>query len=232
MTLPAILRLVGENLGEVRGSARGTNDQDTERKGKIVVLAYDHSVVAETTDKTDLGGTPGTPSGKRSHGLFKITKPLDRSSPVLQKAARDGELFTTFVLQCYREPPAGGGPKGVREDRHWKIVLKNARIATIKTFMLNVRVPKDASLPEMEDVSFTYETIGFGWEALTGNGGEVGTAESAALPGDFRKSDGQMIAKRIVDGAIGAISKDIGTKVATFLKTEGKQMFLDALKEK
>ena len=120
----------------------------------------------------------------------------------------------------------------MREDRHWKIVLKNARIASIKSYMLNVRNPANSALPEMEDVAFTYETIGFGWEALTGNGGEVGTAESAALTGDFRKSDGQMIVKRIVDGAIAAVSKDIGTQVATFLKAEGKKMFLDALKEK
>lgn len=232
MTQPAILRLVGEKQGDIRGSARGRNAQDTDRKGKIVVLAYDHTVVAEATAKTDPFGTPGTPSGKRTHGLFTITKPLDRASPLLQKAAGDGELFTTFVLQCFRVPPAGGGPKGVLEEGHWKVVLKNARIATIKTYMLNVRVPKNSPLPEMEDVAFTYETIGFGWEALTGSAGEVGKAEAAAMTGDFARSDGHMIAKRIVDGAIAKVSTEIGTQVAKFLKDEGKKMFLDALKEK
>ncbi|MBL8752716.1 MAG: type VI secretion system tube protein Hcp [Planctomycetes bacterium] len=232
MTMYAILKLVGENLGEVKGSARGASDSDSERKGKIVVLAYDHTVTAEATDKTDLGGKAGTPSDKRTHGLFTITKQVDRASPTLQKAAGTGEVFPTFVMQCFRVPPAGGGPKGVREEGHWKVVLKNARIASIKTYMLNVRVPKNSSLPEMEEVAFTYETIGFGWKALTGNAGEEATVDAAAMAGDFSKSDGHMIAKRIVDGAIGAVSKDIGTKVAAFLKDEGKKMFLDALKEK
>jgi type VI secretion system secreted protein Hcp len=235
MTMPAILKLVGDKQGDIKGSARGRNNNDTERKGKIIVFGYDHTVLAEASDKTDPLGTPGTPSDKRTHGLFTITKPLDRSSPLLQKAARDGEVFTTFELQCFRVPPAGGGPSGVIEEGHWKVVLKQARIASIKTYMLNVRVPKNAPLPEMEDVAFTYETIGFGWSALTGNPtnpGEVGSEESAALVGDFRKSDGHMIAKRIVDGAIGAVSKNIGTQVAKFLKDEGKKMFLDALKEK
>lgn len=232
MTQPAILRLVGEKVGEVRGSARPRNDKDTERKGKIVVLAYDHTVVAEATAKTAPLGKPGTPSDKRTHGLLTITKPLDRASPILQKAAGEGDVFSTFVLQCFRVPPAGGGPNGVLEEGHWKIVLKGARIASIKTYLLNVRKPSNSALPEMEDVAFTYDTIGFGWQALTGNAGEVATVDAAALAGDFRKADGHMVAKRIVDAAFQNVGQEIGKQLAGFLKTEGKQMFLDALKEK
>ena len=232
MTLPAILRLVGKKVGDVRGSARPRDAKDTERKGRIVVLAYDHTVVAEATDKTAPLGKPGTPSDKRSHGLFVVTKPLDRATPTLHKAACEGDEFSTFVLQCFRVPPAGGGPNGVLEEGHWKIVLQGARIAWIKTVMKNVRVPANSALPEMEEVAFTYDTIGFGWAALTGNGAETFTKESSALTGDFRKSDGHMIAKRIVDKACEQVGGEIGKQVAAFLKDEGKKMFLDALKEK
>lgn len=232
MTLPAILRLVGKKVGDVRGSARPRDAKDNERKGKIVVLAYEHTVVAETTDKTSPLGKPGTPSDKRTHGLFTITKPIDRASPTLQKAAIEGDEFTTFVMQCYRVPPAGGGPNGVLEEGHWKVVLQGARIASIKWLMKNVRTPANSAMPEMEEVTFTYDTIGFGWAALTGNGGEVATVEAAAMSGDFRKSDAEMIGKRIVDNAGKAIGGEIGKQVGAFLKDEGKKMFLDALKEK
>lgn len=232
MTLPAILRLVGKKVGDVRGSARPRDAKDNERKGKIVVLAYEHTVVAEATDKTSPLGKPGTPSDKRTHGLFTITKPIDRASPTLQKAAIEGDEFTTFVMQCYRVPPAGGGPNGVLEEGHWKIVLQGARIASIKWSMKNVRVPANSALPEMEEVTFTYDTIGFGWAALTGNAGEVATVDAAAMSGDFRKSDAEMIGKRIVDHAGKAIGDEIGKQVGAFLKDEGKKMFLDALKEK
>lgn len=232
MTLPAILRLVGKKVGDVRGSARPRDAKDSERKGKIVVLAYEHTVVAEATDKTSPLGTPGTPSDKRTHGLFTITKPIDRASPMLQKAAIEGDEFTTFVMQCYRVPPAGGGPNGVLEEGHWKVVLQGARIASIKWLMKNVRVPANSAMPEMEEVTFSYDTIGFGWAALTGNGGEVATVEATAMSGDFRKSDAEMIGKRIVDNAGKAIGGEIGKQVGAFLKDEGKKMFLDALKEK
>ena len=98
--------------------------------------------------------------------------------------------------------------------------------------MKNVRVPANSTMPELEEVSFTYETIGFGWQALTGNGGEVATVDAAAMSGDFRKSDADMIGKRIVDNAGKAIGSEVGKQIGTFLKEEGKKMFLDALKEK
>lgn len=232
MTLPAILRLTGKKVGDVRGSARPRDAKDNERKGKIVVLAYEHTVVAEATDKTSPLGKPGTPSDKRTHGVFTITKPIDRASPILQKAAAEGDEFTTFVLQCFRVPPAGGGPNSVLEEGHWKVVLQGARIASIKWSMKNVRVPANSAMPELEEVAFTYESIGFGWQALTGNGGEVATVDAAAMSGDFRKSDAEMIGKRIVDNAGKAIGGEVGKQIGAFLKDEGKKMFLDALKEK
>ncbi|MBX3464877.1 MAG: type VI secretion system tube protein Hcp [Planctomycetes bacterium] len=235
MTLPAILKLVGNKVGAVRGSARRRDDKDRSREGLIVVLAYEHLVAAEREEKTGPLARTGWPSARRNHGHLVITKPLDRATPILHKAHDEGDVFSQFVLQCYRVPPAGGGPAGVLEEAHWTIQLTGARIASIRTWMRNVRVPANSAMPECEEVAFTYDAIACVWEALTGNpqsAGQVARAESPALVGDFSRSDGNMIAKRLTDRFARDIGTAVGRQLGDFVKAEGKQLFLDALKEK
>lgn len=226
MTMTAFLTLVGDKLGPIKGSAR----QKT-REHKIAVIAYQHLVTAVRSEGGVLGGA-GMPTEKRNHGAFVVTKEIDRATPKLHEAHGTGERFSTFELQCFRVPPAGGGPKNVLEEAHWTVQLKGARVTKIRTFLANVRLPKNSTMPEYEEVEFSYDTIGFGWSALTGNAGEVFKKESAALTGDFTKEDASMIAQRLASGVVKDVGKEIGKQVAAFVKGEGKQMFLDALKEK
>lgn len=236
MTMPAILRLVGAKVGPVKGSARRASDSDLSREGKIVVVAYEHTVLAERADATEPLARPGAPGDKRTHGHLVITKPLCRATPILHKAQSLGDVFTDFALQCYRVPPAGGGRGAsfVREEGHWLLILQGARIASIRTWMRNPRAPAFAGMPECEEIAFTYDTIGFGWAALTGNPmspNETFKLESAALPGDFARADADMVAKRMVDKIGSDLGKSIGKQLGDFLKGEGKQLILDHLKQ-
>ena len=235
MTMPAMLKLVGGKVGAVRGSARARSDKDKSREGLIVVLAYEHLVTSQREESAAPLAKTGWPTAKRNHGHLVITKPIDRATPILHKAHDEGDVFTEFALQCYRVPPAGGGPSGVLEEAHWTIQLTGARIARINTWMRNVRVPANSAMPECEEIAFAYDAIGFGWAALTGNPqspAQVAKHEAAAMAGDFTRVDGNAIAKRLVDGVAADLGKAIGKQLGDFMKAEGKQLFLDALKEK
>jgi len=227
MTMTAFLKLAGDKVGEVKGSARQKG-----REYLISVIAFDHVVHAERYGDADPLGKTGMPTTKRRHGSLVLTKEVDRATPKLHEAHSRGDVFKTFSLHCWRVPPAGGGPKGIPEENHWTIHLANARIAAIRTVMKNVRVPANSTLPEMEEVEFTYDAIDYYWEALKGSDGSVAKQTCPAITGDFTKADANMLTYQIVSGAASDLSKSIGKQVGDFLKSDGKQMFLDALKEK
>lgn len=227
MTLAAFLTAATE-FGALVGSAR----QQT-RERKVFVTAFDHRIDAERTGPEELGRT-GMPLKKQRHGVFTISKPIDRATPLLHKAHALGAVFTQWDLECYRIPPAGGGPRGVNEENHWTVTLKGARIAAIRTFLANVRVPANAALPEYEEVDWTYDSIQYEWEALTGNPkspGEVAKTTCPAFAGDFTKQSLDKFAEVVV----AAVAKKFGDaakkEVTDFLKKDGKALLKELTKE-
>ena len=50
------------------------------REDSILVIAYDHQVVSPRD------ASSGLPNAKRQHGLLKITKEIDKSTPLLMSA--------------------------------------------------------------------------------------------------------------------------------------------------
>ena len=227
MTLAAFLTAATE-FGAIDGSVR----QKT-RERKVFVTAFDHRIDAERTGPEEMGRT-GMPLKKQRHGVFTITKPIDRATPMLHKAHALGVAFSQWDLECYRIPPAGGGPNGINEENHWTVKLKGARIAAIRTFLANVRIPANSTLSEYEEVDWTYDTIEYEWEALTGNPtspGEVARTGSPAFPGDFTKQSLDKFAEVVV----GAVAKKFGEaakkEITDFLKKDGKQLLKDLTKE-
>ncbi len=223
MTLAAFLTLSG-TTGNVRGSARQKG-----REGKIFVTAFDHTILAERQGPS-LVDPLGMPTSKRRHGVFIITKPLDRSTPFLHRAHSLGAPFSSFVLECWRIPPAGGGPSGVNEENHWTVTLEGARIATIRTLLANVRIPLNAPLPEHEEVEFTYDKIQFKWQALTGNAGEVYQQTSPNLNADFSKQSVGAVVEQMVGNWAQKFGEEAGKQLGDFLKKEGKKLLQDAAK--
>jgi type VI secretion system secreted protein Hcp len=225
MTLAAFLSLTTQ-WGPVHGSARQKN-----RERKIFVSGFDHVIQSQRYTDEPLT-TPGMPSTKRYHGGFVITKPIDRSTPILHRMMAVGEPAQSWKMECWRIPPAGGGPSGVNEENHWKVTLEGARIATIRTVLANVRIPLNSPLPEYEEVEWTYDTIKFEWEALTGEGAQVFKHTGPRLPGDFSKLDLLGVGNQLAASLSRKFGAAAGKQFSDFMKAEGKQILGDLLKEK
>lgn len=142
--LNAYLTLKGSKQGVIQGSVTQKG-----REGKIMVIAVDHQVK--------------TPAGSEQHGVFTITKELDKSSALLRKAAHGGETLD-FELQFWT-PQLGGAQGSGSEKQHYTVKLTGAKIASINFRMLNNKNPENTRYAEMEEVSFTYQKIEWLWVA-------------------------------------------------------------------
>lgn len=136
--LNAYLELEGETQGNIKGSVTKKGHAET-----IKVLAISHEVVSPRD------AASGLPTGKRQHKPLTITKPLDRSSPLLNALLVNNENIPEWTLEIYQ--PAKGG-----EALTYTIELTNASISSIRL----VTKP-DGTL--VQEVAFTYQKIEWTW---------------------------------------------------------------------
>jgi len=151
MALNAYLKLKGQKQGEIKGSVV--------KKGKekrIEVIAVNHQI------STPRDSRSGLASGKRVHQPFIITKPIDKSTPLLYSALANNEMITEFDLQFWTAQNLPKTTTGT-EYQHYTIKLTNAFISEIKFTMPNNNLPELATLPEYEEISFVYQKIEWIW---------------------------------------------------------------------
>ena len=146
MALNSYLQLKGQKQGDINGSVTQKG-----REGKIAVIAFNHEVQSPRDPAT------GQATGKRIHKPFVITKEIDRSSPMLYAALVANENITSWELQCFAARSTGV------EVNHYTVRLTNAKIADIRSTMLNNKVPENLKMPLMEEVGFVYEKIEWTW---------------------------------------------------------------------
>lgn len=216
MAQEAFLVLAGEKSAEIKGTAL----QKT-RENQITVVAFEHKVAAERIAAGGLleKGKPGTPSPKRRHHSIVVTKEFDHASPLLHKAHTANEGFKTWELHCWHTPPAGGGPRGVREENHYTIRLSGARIASLRTVMPNARKQENFSVPEYEEVEFTYDQIAWNWLGKGGPGNSIYTDEEV----DFSEDKPSWV--DTLEARMKAKMADIGKSAATAAKEAIAQAF-------
>ena len=89
--------------------------------------------------------TKGQITGQRTHQPLTITKPLDKSSPLLFEASNKGETLTSVELKVYRTSYLG------RQEHYYTIALEDAVISSIT-------VSSYGSEPA-EAISFSYRKI-------------------------------------------------------------------------
>jgi type VI secretion system secreted protein Hcp len=145
--LNAYLTLVGEEQGPILGSVTQTG-----RVGTIMVIAYGHEVFSPRDT------TSGLISNKRQHEPLRITKELDKSTPLLMNAWSRGEVMSEFYLRFYT--PTTSSPY---ELQHYTIRLTGAQIVSIQQEMLNNKYPDNMQHKEREHVTFTYRGIEWVW---------------------------------------------------------------------
>lgn len=146
MALTGYLTLTGTKHGPIIGSVTQKG-----REGSIEVVSLFHEIVAPRDPAS------GRPTGKRMHKPFSITKPLDRSSPLLHDVLTNNENLTEVTLRLFR-------PHATGVERHaFTVRLVNATISSIQFRLLNTRHQRHARMPELEEVSFAYQRIEWTW---------------------------------------------------------------------
>jgi type VI secretion system secreted protein Hcp len=151
MALNAYLTLKGQKQGAIQGSVTQKG-----REGTIAVHSISHEVIKPSDPVT------GLPTGKRMHKPFTILKEVDRSSPQLWSALCTNEVISSWTLQFWAAAPATGTVVGT-EKQIYTIILVNASISSIHEFMEDNELPANATLPLMEEVTFTYQKIEWLW---------------------------------------------------------------------
>lgn len=146
MALGAYLTLTAERQGLIRGSVTQKG-----RENKIFVIGVSHEIVCPRDP------TNGRPTGKRMHKPLVVTKPLDRSSPLLYAILTSNENIRDARLDFWTVTPTG------QERQHYTVRLTNANISAISFKLANVKNPKLSRLAEYEEVSFTYQKIEWTW---------------------------------------------------------------------
>ena len=159
--LNAYLKIKAGRQGQIEGSVTQPG-----REGSMLVLASAHEIVSPRDPAS------GLPTGKRQHKPFTITKPIDKATPLLLQALVTNETLTEVVINYWR--PAGNG----QEQQYFTITLTNASIASHSIKQLPTYVPANASVPELEEISFTYQKITWTWTS----GGVTATDSWEAAP--------------------------------------------------
>ena len=119
-----------------------------ERENTIECVAFEYAL------ETAREAGSATATGRRLHKAVKITKRIDKSSPLLIKAlTENSECDATFKF--YRPNPAGDGTT----EQFYTVTLGKARISALRQSVPNVMVPNMHAIPPMEEVEFVFATI-------------------------------------------------------------------------
>lgn len=154
--LSAYLYLAGEQQGPIDGSVTIKG-----RENSIMVRASELEAVAVRDEAT------GMPTGKRQHKPFVITKEFDQSTPLLFNALAGNERMERFELSYWRALPTGS------EYIAYTVQLYGARLCGIKQVMLNNAFSENVSIREMDQLSFTYDSMTVEWNER-GITGQIG----------------------------------------------------------
>lgn len=131
---------------------------DEGREGDIIVLAVEH-LVSSPSDAS------GNPTGKIQHRSLKVTKRLDKSTPLLMQALVDNSTVEV-TLKFYGPDPDSGG-----ELHYYTIELTGAQITSARLWKPSTLDPAAADVPELMEFQIAYHTIV--WTAE--NGGPTAT---------------------------------------------------------
>lgn len=147
MPMPIHMTLKGQNTGEIKGGCTQKG-----REGSIILFHFDHDVLSPR----DIAS--GLPTGKRQHRPIRVTKEIDKSSPLLYGVLCNNENLTEVVFKFWKPSPTGA------EVQYYTIKLTNANISARKTFFPNMLFPENTRLPHLEEVEFTYQKIEWTFE--------------------------------------------------------------------
>lgn len=158
MAIPAYMTIEGQNQGDISSGALsedsvGTATQEG-HEDEIMIQAFTHNVPRGTNDQS--GQITSMPAMKP----MKITKFIDKASPLLHNALTTGEQLTVEI-NWYRISASG------EEELYYVMELENAVLVDIETVLPSVGDPSMAHLAHMEvlhinpgAITWTHEAAG------------------------------------------------------------------------
>ncbi|HIK56157.1 MAG TPA: type VI secretion system tube protein Hcp [Synechococcales cyanobacterium M55_K2018_004] len=126
------------------------------RAGAIECLSYEQSVLVPF----ERNGAIAT--GRRQYAPIRITKRIDKSSPLLFKALTDNAVVEG-EFRFYRLSPTGDGTT----EQYYTVSFQQGRVASVKQVSPDALSPATAEAPPVEEVTFSFAQIGWRYE----NGG-------------------------------------------------------------
>lgn len=151
MAIPAYMTIKGERQGLITSgnfteSSVGNIYQEG-HEDECLVEAFEHQIIIPRDPHT------GQPTGQRVHKPLKITKVMDKSSPLLFKALTSGERLPEVTLKFYRTSSSG------TLEHYFTVQLEDAIIVDVQGYMHNCQDPDKAHFTHLEDVYMTYRKI-------------------------------------------------------------------------
>jgi len=143
--LDAYLWVTGQTQGQIQGSVTQAG-----REGSMQIVEFAHNV-SQAIDSAS-----GLPSGKRQHRPIRVTKPVDKASPLLANALINNENLTSVRIDFWR-PNSNGS-----EEQFYTVELVNARITSISQH--HGSTPELLPTPTQETVTLVYDTIVWTWQ--------------------------------------------------------------------
>jgi len=140
--LPAYMSLTGENQGEIRGGVTLPG-----RENSIEVISLEHQVISPRDPAS------GQATGRRQHGALKITKEIDKSTPLLYNVLVTKENLTNVTIRFYKTDRNGA------ERQYYTIKLINASVSSVRVWKPNTKDAEAVKFPDMEEIQFTYQRI-------------------------------------------------------------------------
>ena len=132
---------------DIRGDSTRSSWQ-----GYVEIVGYNHEVSSPFDPQTGLA------TGKRQHKPFKILKELSASSVDFETAMIRGRSLANVEFKLVRPSQTG------QETIYYIYRFTNARIVSVRDWMANNNDSSTLQLPQMQEISFVYETIE--WEAV------------------------------------------------------------------
>ncbi len=124
-----------------------------EREDTVECLSFEDSV------RTAREASSGTASGERTYEPIRITKRIDKSSPLLAKALCNNEIIEA-TFKFYRPSPEGDGTT----EQFFTVEIQEGRIASVTRVSPDVIDPASATAPPTEEVTFVFGYIRWCYE--------------------------------------------------------------------
>ena len=151
MPTPAYISITGERQGLITANnfteASVGNIWQEGHENEALVEAFEHQIILPRDPQS------GQPTGQRVHKPLKMTKVMDKSSPLLFRALASGERLPKVTMKFFRTSAAG------TMEHYYTIELEDAIIVDITDYMPNCQDPNMAHFTHLEDVLMTYRKV-------------------------------------------------------------------------